>query len=345
MSALTASSSRCIGRSSRLSRKASRQCSRHPQRIVCTAAPIAAAQDVSAKSDKFDFGAYMTSTAEQVNAALESAVPEKYPETLNESMRYSLLAGGKRVRPALCLAACQLVGGNLESCMPTACAMEMIHTMSLIHDDLPSMDNDDFRRGRPTNHKVYGEDIAILAGDALLTYAFEHIARDTKGVSADRVVRVIVELARASGAEGLVGGQVVDIQSEDKEVGLDVLKYIHEHKTAALLEAAVVCGAIVGGADDTTVEKVRRYALNTGLAFQVIDDILDITQSTEVLGKTAAKDLASNKTTYPKLLGIEKSREVADTLIKEAIQQLDGFEPAKAAPLVALAKYIGYRQN
>jgi len=223
--------------------------------------------------------------------------------------------------------------------------MEMIHTMSLIHDDLPAMDNDDFRRGRPTNHKVYGEDIAILAGDALLTYAFEHIARDTKGVSADRLIRVIVELARASGAEGLVGGQVVDIQSEDKEVGLEVLKYIHEHKTAALLEASVVCGALVGGADDDTVEKLRRYALNIGLAFQVIDDILDITQSTEVLGKTAAKDLASNKTTYPKLLGIEKSKEVAEQLITEAIQQLDGFDKQRAAPLIALAKYIGYRQN
>eukprot|EP00775_Hariotina_reticulata_P011644 gene11644-11789_t len=215
---------------------------------------------------------------------------------------YSLLAGGKRVRPALCLAACQLVGGDLDQAMPTACAMEMIHTMSLIHDDLPAMDNDDFRRGRPTNHKVYG-------------------------------------------AGGLVGGQVVDIQSEDKEVGLDVLKYIHEHKTAALLEAAVVCGAIVGGADDSTVEKLRRYALNIGLAFQVIDDILDITQSTEVLGKTAAKDLATNKTTYPKLLGLEKSKQVADDLIKEAIQQLDDFDAERAAPLVALAKFIGYRQN
>lgn len=317
---------------------------RRSQIISCAAAPITA-DEVNTKSGAFDFKTYMTSTAEQVNAALDAACPQKYPETLNDSMRYSLLAGGKRVRPALCLAACQLVGGSIEQAMPTACAVEMVHTMSLIHDDLPAMDNDDFRRGRPTNHKVFGENMAILSGDALLVYAFEHIARDTKGVSADRVVRVVIELARASGADGLVGGQVVDIQSEDKEVGLDVLKYIHEHKTAALLEAAVVCGAIMGGADDTTVEKLRRYALNIGLAFQVIDDILDITQSTEVLGKTAAKDLASNKTTYPKLLGLEKSKEVADNLIKEAIQQLDGFEPAKAAPLIALAKYIGYRQN
>ncbi|KIY97352.1 geranylgeranyl diphosphate synthase [Monoraphidium neglectum] len=161
----------------------------------------------------------MESTAKAVNAALDAAVPEKYPETLNEGMRYSLLAGGKRVRPALCLAAAEMVGGSAAAAMPTACAMEMIHTMSLIHDDLPAMDNDDFRRGRPTNHKVYGENMAILAGDAMLAYAFEHIARATQGVPADRVLRVIVELGRASGADGLVGGQVVDIQSEGKEGG------------------------------------------------------------------------------------------------------------------------------
>eukprot|EP00878_Enallax_costatus_P016103 GHUV01016885.1.p1 GENE.GHUV01016885.1~~GHUV01016885.1.p1 ORF type:complete len:282 (+),score=74.88 GHUV01016885.1:1065-1910(+) len=266
------SNPRCVSARRQSSRHhmAAQKC-RRPQRIFCTAAPVTAeTEEVGAVAGPaFDFQTYMASTAKQVNAALDKAVPAKYPETLNDAMRYSLLAGGKRVRPALCLAACELVGGDLEKCMPTACAMEMIHTMSLIHDDLPAMDNDDFRRGRPTNHKVYGENMAILAGDALLTYAFEHIARDTKGVSAERVVRVIVELGRASGAEGLVGGQVVDIQSEDKEVGLDVLKYIHEHKTAALLEAAVVCGAIIGGADDDTVEKLRRYALNIGLAFQV----------------------------------------------------------------------------
>ncbi|GAX80153.1 hypothetical protein CEUSTIGMA_g7591.t1 [Chlamydomonas eustigma] len=302
-----------------------------------TTRPIEAAQ--------FDFESYMVERAKLVNKALDQAVPLVYPETLTEAMRYSLLAGGKRVRPALCLAACDLVGGNLESAMPAAIAMEMVHTMSLIHDDLPAMDNDDFRRGRPTNHKVYGEDVAILAGDALLTFSFEHIAKSTKEVPAERVLRVIVELGRAVGAEGLTAGQVVDIKSENQEVGLDVLQYIHHHKTAALLEAAVVCGAIVGGADEATVEKLRKYALNIGLAFQVVDDILDVTQTTEQLGKTAAKDLAVNKTTYPKLLGIEKSREIADDLIKEAIQQLDGFESSRAAPLIALAKFIGYRQN
>lgn len=307
-------------------------------------------QAVSATSEVatqqgFDFGSYMAERATIVNAALDSSIPLKNPEVLTESMRYSLLAGGKRVRPALCLAACELVGGKMQAALPTACAMEMVHTMSLIHDDLPSMDNDDFRRGRPTNHKVYGEDIAILAGDAMLSLAFEHVARATVGVPPQRIVQVICELGKAVGMDGLVAGQVVDIKSENQSVGLDVLQYIHIHKTAALLEASVVCGAIVGGATDDQVEKLRKYAINIGLAFQVIDDILDVTQSTEVLGKTAAKDLAVNKTTYPKLLGLEQSKKVADNLIEEAIQQLDGFEPSRAAPLVALAKFIGYRQN
>ncbi|KAG2491721.1 hypothetical protein HYH03_009884 [Edaphochlamys debaryana] len=316
-----------------------------PVRKVAAHVAAATAEQVEVKPGSFDFNSYMTERAKLVNKALDEAVPQKYPDTLYESMRYSLLAGGKRVRPALCLAACELVGGDIQAALPSACAMEMVHTMSLIHDDLPSMDNDDFRRGRPTNHKVFGEDIAILSGDALLTYSFEHIARATKGVPAERVLRVVMELGKAVGAEGLVAGQVVDIQSEDKEVGLDVLRYIHTSKTAALLEASVVCGAILGGADDGTIEKLRKYSLNIGLAFQVIDDILDVTQTTEQLGKTAAKDLAVNKTTYPKLLGLEKSKQVAEDLITEAIQQLDGFDKARAAPLVALAKYIGYRQN
>lgn len=320
---------------------------RRPQQNLIRTPAVATASEVEFHKApvKFDFEAYMKERAVLVNKALDESLPHRYPEVLLESMRYSLLAGGKRVRPALTLAACELVGGDIKAAMPTACAMEIVHTMSLIHDDLPSMDNDDFRRGSPTNHKVYGDDIAILAGDALLSFAFEHVARATQGVPAERVLRVIMELGRAVGADGLTAGQVVDIKSEDKEVGLEVLRYIHEHKTAALLEASVVCGALVGGADDVTVEKLRRYALNIGLAFQVIDDILDVTQTTEQLGKTAAKDLAVNKTTYPKLLGIEKSKQVADDLIKEAIAQLDEFEPARRAPLVALAKFIGYRQS
>mmetsp|Transcript_21407 Transcript_21407/g.36502 ORF Transcript_21407/g.36502 Transcript_21407/m.36502 type:complete len:349 (-) Transcript_21407:848-1894(-) len=306
---------------------------------------VATAESVVHTAPPFNFEVYMKERAVMVNKALDECLPKRYPEVLLESMRYSLLAGGKRVRPALTLAACELVGGDIQAAIPTALAMEVVHTMSLIHDDLPAMDNDDFRRGSPTNHKVYGEDIAILAGDALLAFSFEHVARATKGVPAERVLRVIQELGRAVGADGLTGGQVVDIKSEDQEVGLDVLQYIHEHKTAALLEASVVCGALVGGADDAAIEKLRKYARNIGLAFQVVDDILDVTQTTEMLGKTAAKDLAVNKTTYPKLVGIEKSKQIAEDLIKDAIAQLDGFDPVRRAPLIALAKFIGYRQN
>nr|APW83740.1 geranylgeranyl diphosphate synthase [Dunaliella salina]APW83741.1 geranylgeranyl diphosphate synthase [Dunaliella salina]QID75818.1 geranylgeranyl diphosphate synthase [Dunaliella salina] len=312
---------------------------------ACRTMAIATADEAKQSTSSFDFQGYMMERAVMVNDALDKALPQRHPEVLLDAMRYSLLAGGKRVRPALTLAACELVGGDIACAMPTACAMEVVHTMSLIHDDLPSMDNDDFRRGRPTNHKVYGEDIAILAGDALLSFAFEHVARATTGTSPERVLRVILELGKAVGADGLTGGQVVDIKSENEEVGLEVLQYIHEHKTAALLEASVVCGALVGGADDVTVEKLRKYARNIGLAFQVVDDILDCTQTTEMLGKTAGKDIDVNKTTYPKLLGLEKSKQAAEDLIAEAIQQLDGFPPEKRTPLVALAKYIGYRQN
>lgn len=289
----------------------------------------------------------MADRAVLIDAALDRSVPLQYPEVVNEAMRYSLLAGGKRVRPALCLAACELVGGTVEQAMPAACSMEMIHTMSLIHDDLPSMDNDDFRRGKPTNHKVYGEEIAILAGDALLSLAFEYIARETRGVAADRVLRVIAEVGKAVGSEGLVAGQVVDIKSEGagEAVGVETLQYIHEHKTAALLEAAVVSGAILGGAGEVDVDRLRKYSRAIGLAFQVIDDILDITATTEELGKTAGKDLASAKTTYPSLLGLERSKQIADELIEEAKHQLASYDPAKAGPLLALAEYIRSRKN
>lgn len=295
--------------------------------------------------ETFEFEAYMAKKAEEVEQALATCVQERRPKLIHQAMRYSLLAGGKRIRPVLCLAACELVDGSVEAAMPTACAMEMIHTMSLIHDDLPSMDNDDFRRGKPTNHKVYGEDIAILAGDALLSYAFEHIARHTRGVEAERVLQVVADLGRAVGSEGLVAGQVVDLQSEGNgEVELDTLQYIHEHKTAALLEAAVVCGARIGGATDAQLDALARYSRNIGLAFQVIDDILDVTQPTEILGKTAGKDLLSEKSTYPKLLGLERSKEVAQELIDSAVAELAIFQKEKAAPLYALAMYIRDRQ-
>ncbi|CAL0311515.1 unnamed protein product [Lupinus luteus] len=296
----------------------------------------------------FNFDAYMLEKADIINKALDASIALKEPLTIQEPMRYSLLAGGKRVRPMLCIAACELVGGSQEMGIPAACAVEMIHTMSLIHDDLPCMDNDDLRRGKPTNHKVFGVDVAVLAGDSLLALAFEHVAAATKGVSPDRVVRAIAELAKSVGSEGLVAGQVMDIQSEGlsvSEVKLERLEFIHIHKTAVLLEAAVVLGAIMGGGSDEEIERLRKYARCIGLLFQVVDDILDVTKSSEELGKTAGKDLVADKVTYPKLLGIEKSKEFAAKLMKDAHEQLSAFDPDKAAPLYALANYITHRQN
>ncbi|XP_068656180.1 geranylgeranyl pyrophosphate synthase, chloroplastic-like [Aristolochia californica] len=315
-----------------------------------SAASVAKVQIVQEESERtsntFDFKSYMLEKGAAVNQALDSAVSLKEPLKIHEAMRYSLLAGGKRVRPVLCIAACELVGGTEVTAMPAACAVEMIHTMSLIHDDLPCMDNDDLRRGKPTNHKVFGEDVAVLAGDALLAFAFEHMATATTGASDGQVVHAISELAKAIGSEGLVAGQVVDISSEGLQgVGLDHLEFIHVHKTAALLEGAVVIGAILAGGSDEEIEKLRRFARCIGLLFQVVDDILDVTKSSQELGKTAGKDLLVDKITYPKLIGLEKSREFAEKLNREAKEQLLDFDPEKAIPLISLANYIAYRQN
>ena len=292
----------------------------------------------------FDFKAYLNQSRERVEAALDASMGPERPESLREAMRYSLLAGGKRLRPILCLAACELVGGDSSKAMPTAVAVEMIHTMSLIHDDLPAMDNDDLRRGRPTNHKVYGDAMAILAGDALLSRAFEMVSVRSADVPAERLVKVVGELAMVSGAPGLVGGQVVDLECEGKQVDLETLEYIHLHKTAALLRACVVTGALIGGASDAQVQAMRTYANGIGLAFQIVDDILDVTASSEVLGKTAGKDLLADKTTYPKLLGLEPSRTRALELVGEAKAALQPWEN-KAQPLLALADYVASRDR
>jgi len=296
-----------------------------------------------------DFAAYLEAARLQVEAALDASLAPERPESLREAMRYSLLAGGKRLRPMLCLAACELAGGDAALALPTAVALEMIHTMSLIHDDLPAMDNDDLRRGRPTNHKVYGEANAILAGDALLTRAFEMVALRSPGVPAERLLAVVGELSLAAGAPGLVGGQVVDLACEGQSVDLDTLEYIHLHKTGALLRACVVGGALVGGAGEELLAALRTYARGIGLAFQIIDDILDVTASSEVLGKTAGKDLTADKTTYPKLLGLEESRRRAESLVAEAKAALapwtSGPQSPKAAPLLALADYITSRDR
>jgi geranylgeranyl diphosphate synthase, type II len=289
----------------------------------------------------FDLMNYLQSRQTLIEENLERFVPVLYPVRLYESMRYSLLAGGKRLRPVLCLAACELVGGTANMAMPTACALEMIHTMSLIHDDLPSMDNDDYRRGIPTNHKVYGEAMAILAGDALLAYAFQVIAQ-TEAVPAQRVLEVVRRLGLAASAMGLVGGQVVDIESEGKQISLETLQYIHEHKTGALLEISVVSGALLGGASSQQVELLSSYAHKVGLAFQIIDDVLDITATDEQLGKTAGKDLAQAKATYPSFWGVEASQAKAQQLIAEAKAILKPFGE-KAVILEHLADFITQR--
>lgn len=295
---------------------------------------------------RFNLAAYLKERQRLCETALDQSIPVVYPEKIYEAMRYSLLAGGKRVRPILCLATCEMIGGSIEMAIPTACAVEMIHTMSLIHDDLPAMDNDDYRRGKLTNHKVYGEDIAILAGDGLLALAFEFVASQTpENVPTQRTLQVIARLGKALGAAGLVGGQVVDLESEGKsDISLETLNFIHNHKTAALLEACVVCGGIIAGASPEDIQKLTRYSQNIGLAFQIIDDILDITATQEQLGKTAGKDLTAQKVTYPSLWGIEESRAKAQQLVEEACAELESFGE-KAVPLQAIAHFIINRNH
>ena len=295
------------------------------------------------QSQNFDLKGYLKNRQTLVEAALDQTIEVVYPDTIYESMKYSLMAGGKRLRPILCLAACELMGGTIEMAMPTACSLEMIHTMSLIHDDLPSMDNDDYRRGKLTNHKVYGEDVAILAGDGLLAYAFEYVAVHTQDVPADRVLRTVTCLARAVGAAGLVGGQVVDLASEgNPDTTLETLNFIHLHKTAALLEACVVSGGILAGADEAALAELSGYAKDIGLAFQIVDDILDITATQEELGKTAGKDIDAQKATYPSLVGLQESRDRAQELIDQAKARLAPFGEG-AKPLQAIADYIVLR--
>lgn len=293
----------------------------------------------------FNLNEYLQQQKAAVEQALDRSIAIARPEKIYEAMRYSLLAGGKRLRPILCLATCELTGGTEEMAMPTACALEMIHTMSLIHDDLPAMDNDDFRRGKPTNHKVYGDDIAILAGDGLLAYAFEYVATQTKNVAPENILRVVACLGRTVGAAGLVGGQVLDLESEGKtDITAETLSFIHTHKTGALLEASVVSGAILANAKAEDIGRLSQYAKDIGLAFQIIDDVLDITATDEQLGKTAGKDLQAQKATYPSLWGLEKSQQKARELVDNAIAQLSVYG-AKAEPLRAVANYIVARDR
>jgi geranylgeranyl diphosphate synthase, type II len=280
-----------------------------------------------------------------IEAALDRILPaeDSQPPSIHRAMRYSVFAGGKRIRPVLCLEAARMYSEDVQAAIQTGCALEFIHTYSLIHDDLPSLDNDDLRRGKPTNHKVFGEAIAILAGDALLTLAFETLSKSP--LEAARRVQVIAEIAGAAGTvNGMVGGQVADVEAEGKQIGTDALEYIHRSKTAALIRASIVAGAIAGGAANADVERLRRFGDNIGWAFQVVDDLLDVEESSAALGKTAGKDQAQKKATYPALYGIEKSRAIAAELEAKALAELDAFG-ARAVRLRQLAEFLVARRS
>jgi geranylgeranyl diphosphate synthase type II len=258
-------------------------------------------------------------------------------------MRYSIFAGGKRLRPVICLATAEVISGTHEDAIPLACAVECIHTYSLIHDDLPSMDNDDFRRGKPTSHKVYGEGIAVLAGDALLTIAFE-MAAGCRAWPRYSHADVIHELAVAAGSQKLIAGQVADLEGEGRKISAAELRYIHDNKTAALIASSIRLGAMSANATPRQLERLTEFGETLGLAFQVIDDILDVTQTTEKLGKSAGKDVAAQKATYPALLGLDKAKKEADRLTAKARAALKPFGKA-AAPLEAIADYLLKREN
>jgi geranylgeranyl diphosphate synthase, type II len=290
--------------------------------------------------ESFDLPQFLTRSTDQVNTALHRYLPRETarPATIHKAMRYSVFAGGKRLRPALCLAAAQACGGDWDAAVPLACAVECIHTYSLIHDDLPAMDNDDFRRGKPTNHKVFGEGIAVLAGDALLTQAFEIVALCPGGprYSTSDLIR---EVAVASGSKQLIAGQVADLESEGKKISAAELKYIHERKTSALLVCAVRLGGMSASCAPGQLKALSRFGYYVGLAFQVIDDILDVTQTSEKLGKTAGKDVKAQKATYPAIVGLEQSRQIASQLTRRAYLALSSFDQ-RADSLRALARHL-----
>lgn len=268
---------------------------------------------------------YLSEKCRLIDQALEAHLPpeDRYPEVIYRAMRYSVLNGGKRIRPALMLAACEAVGGDQQRILPAACAVEFIHAFSLIHDDLPALDNDDFRRGKPTGHKVFGEAIAILAGDALLTLAFETLTKTE--VSPELLVKVIARVASAAGIGGMIVGQVADIVSEGENLEPETLEFIHRNKTGALIQASVYCGGLLGGGNEERLRTLDVYGEKIGLAFQIADDILDVGEE--------------KKATYPSLFGLEKSRELAGQAVEEATTALSDFDE-KADPLRALARFI-----
>jgi geranylgeranyl diphosphate synthase, type II len=288
----------------------------------------------------FELDRFLATRTEAVNRALDAFLPAATtrPATIHKAMRYSLFAGGKRMRPALCLAAAAACGGDEAAAMQLACAVECIHTYSLIHDDLPAMDNDDYRRGKLTNHKVFGEGIAVLAGDALLTQAFE-IAAQCRGWPRYSHQKIVLELAQATGSLQLIAGQVADLEGEGKKISAKQLQYIHERKTSALLCASVRLGGMSANCTPAQLKALTDFGYHVGLAFQVIDDILDVTQTSEKLGKTAGKDTKAQKATYPSIVGLEKSRGIAERLTQRAFGALKQFR-GKALALEALAEYL-----
>jgi geranylgeranyl diphosphate synthase type II len=296
----------------------------------------------------FDLKAYLREKRKKVEDALEEYVPtaDGLTAKLMEAMRYSLFAGGKRLRPILCMAGAETVGGVDESVLPVACALELIHTYSLIHDDLPLMDDDDLRRGKPTNHKVFGDAIALLAGDGLLTEAFSLMTSPsaTQKIAPARLLEAIGMISRAAGCEGMVGGQVVDMLWEGKQADFETVKFLHTHKTGALIQASVASGAVIAGAPETQIRSVLSYGLKIGLAFQISDDILDIEGDSETMGKTVGADEEKGKSTYPSILGLNESKKIQSDLVHGAVQDLQAFGKT-AEPLRQIAYYIIERKK
>jgi geranylgeranyl diphosphate synthase type II len=295
----------------------------------------------------FDMALYLKEKRELVDTFLKSYFENPFsPTILYDAMKYSLFAGGKRIRPILTIASYEACGGDPEDVIPQATAVELIHTYSLIHDDLPAMDNDELRRGKPTNHKVFGEAMAILAGDALLTEAFLMltVTISKKKFRPTYLMKAIREIALAAGAYGMVGGQAQDILSEKSEPDLHTLNFIHLHKTAALIKVSVRIGALLAGIKENRLKSLTTYGENIGLAFQIVDDILDIEGVTEELGKSAGSDIEKNKMTYPSLIGIDESRERAKELVAEAIKSIRKF-PSEADPLREIARYLIKRRT
>lgn len=295
----------------------------------------------------FNVEDYLSNRKEVVDKKLLELLPSPTGSDntrLRESMRYSILAGGKRLRPILCIAASEAVGGTLEKALTVACAIEMIHTYSLIHDDLPSMDDDLLRRGLPTNHSVFGEAVAILAGDALLTDAFFVIVNEgiSNGLPPPVVIEVVRDIAKAAGSEGMVSGQALDLALEGREVTVELIEMTHSLKTGALIEASIISGGRIGGANKDQLSRFREYARALGLAFQIIDDVLDVEGGSEI-GKTQGTDARKKKATYPGLIGVGKAKEIATQLTEKAVLALKDFD-ARAEPLRQLALYLGRRK-